>query len=442
MTVLQRLFGTGTVPHNCRVVTRYGPCRFGQSVFNSVIQTVDENTAVADTSTSTPIYAAAAGGGGGSPDGKYKEANSSSKNRRNDRHQQHWDEILVNLTEETVSNDSFVAYDDDDETGTDDTSNKNYDHNTLICLDLFSTNDGTRPPLQPNTIQHRIWEAVPMGRAKNCPTLSSSRREQDTQSFDPTSIEEDCNGSKNSKKKNNKKKAFVSLAVVGLVMDPTGDHVLLTRRPTHMRSFPGSFVFPGGSVDDGETICQAATREIYEETKLEVPVDGWKLESIWESVYPTSSLLGPISAHHIVCYLSGRALLPGGDEKSGGGDVNGRRPVERQRRLPTIRLCDDEVDGAVWLSRNDMEWIIQASSSKPSDTFVFDKPQQQQHQDERIVDLISTKTDRHTGSVITTSVPIPLSDTSGIYPTINDDGSVCGMAQGSLFALERFCSNK
>ena len=430
---MQHLFAT--VQHNCRVVTRYGgPCRFGQSVFNSLTQTVDENTAVTDTSTS--IYAA------GSPDGKCKEGNGSCKKRKIDRNQQHWDEILVNLTEETVANDSFVASDDDDgETGTDEASNKNCGHSTLICLDLFNTNDGTRPPLQPNTFQHRTWEAIPLGRAKNCPTLSSSQRQEDPRFFDPTRIEENWNISINNKKKNKKKKAFVSLAVVGLVMDPTGNNLLLTRRPAHMGSFPGAFVFPGGSVDDGETIFKAATREIYEETNLVVPVDGWKLESIWESVYPTSSSLGPISAHHIVCYLSGQALLPGGDGESGGDDVNGRRLVERQPRLPTLRLCDDEVDGAVWLSRNDMEWIVQASSSKSSDTFDFDNPQQQR-QDERIVDLISTKTNRHTGSVISTSVPIPLRDTSGIYPTINDDGGVCGMAQGSLFALERFCSNK
>mmetsp|Transcript_59384 Transcript_59384/g.145285 ORF Transcript_59384/g.145285 Transcript_59384/m.145285 type:complete len:429 (-) Transcript_59384:5479-6765(-) len=428
MTVLQRLFGT--VPQHCRVVTRCGPCTFGQSVFNSVIQAADGNNAVAVTS----INAAA-----GSPDGKSKEGQGTSKKTLIDRNQLHWDEILVNLTEEAMAKDAAVV---DDETGMDETSNKNCAYGTKICLDLFNTNDLTRPPPPPplpKTIQHRTWEAIPMGRAKNCPTLASSRRQEDPRSFDPKSIQKNSNSSK--KKKNSKKKTFVSLAVVGLVMDPTGDHLLLTKRPTYMRSFPGAFVLPGGSVDDGETLCQAATREIYEETNIVVPVDGWTLESVWESVYPTSSLLGPISAHHIVCYLSGRALLPDGDEESDDNCVNGRLSVERRRRLPTMRLCDDEVDGAVWLSRDDMEWIIQASSSKSSDTFDFYKPQQQQ-QDQRIVDLICTKTDRRTGSVTTTSVPISLSDASGIYPTVNDDGSVCGMAQGSLFALERFCSKE
>jgi 8-oxo-dGTP pyrophosphatase MutT (NUDIX family) len=281
-----------------------------------------------------------------------------------------------------------------------------------------------------------------MGRAKNCPTLSSSSSSSTAAASKTNNNNNNNNSSSSSSSNNNtdnntdnnqtttkKEKPFVSTAVVGLVT--TGDHLLLTRRPSYMRSFPGAFVFPGGGVHDGETLSQAATREVYEETNVTVPVDNWNLECVWESVYPTSTSIGPISAHHIVCYLSGRAL-PDDDDDEDHDDTTTKelnQPANdgRHVRLPTVKLCDDEVDGAIWLSRDDMEWIIQSSSGKDVDAF---------YQEKRTVDLITTKRLLSTMTID----HIPLCDASGIYPRLNDEGSVCGMAQGSLFALEHFCS--
>ncbi len=58
-------------------------------------------------------------------------------------------------------------------------------------------------------------------------------------------------------------------AVLVLVEDaPDGPRVVLTRRREDLRSHPGQVSFPGGRLDPGETIEQAALREAWEEVAL------------------------------------------------------------------------------------------------------------------------------------------------------------------------------
>ena len=51
---------------------------------------------------------------------------------------------------------------------------------------------------------------------------------------------------------------------------PSGPDLLLTERSHTMRSHPGQVSFPGGRLDPGETAEEAALREAWEETGLEV----------------------------------------------------------------------------------------------------------------------------------------------------------------------------
>ncbi len=46
--------------------------------------------------------------------------------------------------------------------------------------------------------------------------------------------------------------------------------VLLTRRSARLRNHPGQWAFPGGRVDPGETLVQAALRELSEEVGLTI----------------------------------------------------------------------------------------------------------------------------------------------------------------------------
>jgi 8-oxo-dGTP pyrophosphatase MutT (NUDIX family) len=232
---------------------------------------------------------------------------------------------------------------------------------------------------------------------------------------------------------------FVRLAVVGLVFDPTTQQLLLTRRPDYMRSFPGAWVLPGGTVDPNESLVEAVRREVYEETGLATSTDNkhWKLESLWESVYPSTTLnnkkenavLPPptaIQTHHLVVYLSTTLSK---DQSS------------------HLNLCAEEVDGAVWLSKENVGAIVNHTK----------KGGQAYNETEPLV--LHTSGSKQGGTPMSDEPlchDVPLGHLMGIYPqtmavavgaNMNEEEEeeegdsstfLAGMAQGSLFALEEF----
>jgi 8-oxo-dGTP pyrophosphatase MutT (NUDIX family) len=75
--------------------------------------------------------------------------------------------------------------------------------------------------------------------------------------------------------------ALRKAAVVIVIAETIGDGafpdgqacVLLTRRSAHLRRHAGQFALPGGRLDEGETLEQAALRELHEELRLELQPD-------------------------------------------------------------------------------------------------------------------------------------------------------------------------
>lgn len=227
---------------------------------------------------------------------------------------------------------------------------------------------------------------VSFGRARTCPTtvVPTQIATKEQHQF----VEKPC----------------VGLAVVGLVWDSTREHLLVTQRPPYMRSFPGAWVFPGGGVEKGESLVQAVTREVSEETGL--VTNGWNIFSLWESVYPTHSQPGVgIKAHHLVIYMS--TVLHTDQE---------------------LNLCDKEVSGAVWLSRDDIQFILNDHVSQ-SDSI-----------DNAIIESNGKLITMHSNNKARQHSKIPLNNLLGIYPQQKHGASPSGMAQGSLFALKTIMS--
>lgn len=64
------------------------------------------------------------------------------------------------------------------------------------------------------------------------------------------------------------------VAIVVAKSERDGDaSVLLTKRPASLRRHAGQWALPGGRLDAGETIEQAALRELHEELRLELQAD-------------------------------------------------------------------------------------------------------------------------------------------------------------------------
>ncbi|MFV0298220.1 MAG: NUDIX hydrolase [Hyphomicrobiaceae bacterium] len=68
------------------------------------------------------------------------------------------------------------------------------------------------------------------------------------------------------------RRAAVAIVVANLETSPEAG-VLLTKRPAGLRRHANQYALPGGRLDEGETLEQAALRELHEEMRLELPPD-------------------------------------------------------------------------------------------------------------------------------------------------------------------------
>ncbi len=91
----------------------------------------------------------------------------------------------------------------------------------------------------------------------------------------------------------------IQLAVAVVIINEK--KVLLTKRTPLMKSFPNTWVIPGGHVEYGESLEDSAQREVLEEVGLEI--DNIRFLGLWESVYPPISNHKQPKRQHLVCYF-------------------------------------------------------------------------------------------------------------------------------------------
>lgn len=57
-----------------------------------------------------------------------------------------------------------------------------------------------------------------------------------------------------------------------IVVQDVGGNILLTKRARHMRTFPNSWILPGGHVEVGESLEHSVVRELREETGISIEI--------------------------------------------------------------------------------------------------------------------------------------------------------------------------
>ena len=120
-----------------------------------------------------------------------------------------------------------------------------------------------------------------------------------------------------------------------VLLESSDSMVLLTKRPTSMRTFPNVWVPPGGQVEDEESLFDAALRELKEETNLDyegIDVGQPNLLGLWESGFPLQfTPQCPPKRHHVVSYVHFKA------------------PFTAAQLNTKLKLQPSEVDKATWV---------------------------------------------------------------------------------------------
>ncbi|ELU08270.1 hypothetical protein CAPTEDRAFT_168621 [Capitella teleta] len=134
-----------------------------------------------------------------------------------------------------------------------------------------------------------------------------------------------------------------------VIVESCDGHVLLTRRAEHLRTFPGIWVPPGGHLEPGEELHEAALRELKEEVGLDVYAshcEGNRIPmlSLWESSYPPMLSLGLPKRHHIVVYSYAKL----------------KAPYTTQYLQARLKLDPTEAGACAWFNREMIAAIVDA----------------------------------------------------------------------------------
>lgn len=132
------------------------------------------------------------------------------------------------------------------------------------------------------------------------------------------------------------------------IVESADERLLLTRRDARMKFFAKAWVFPGGHVEQGESVEQAVLREIREETGLafELREGQAYLEGqpctchpflLYESVFPSLLEAGLPQSQNLIIFYH----------------------IRLQQTATSLQVLNSsEVDVSIWLSHGEMQRVL------------------------------------------------------------------------------------
>ena len=167
------------------------------------------------------------------------------------------------------------------------------DNEARVNVELVNGRLVLSPPTEEPKSPHPTYAGYPLQHFGRCPAreLTDSQRQEIPDTVSSGNV----------------------IGAVSILLESADRHVLLTRRPSHMRTFPNVWVPPGGSIEPSDKDLRAAgVRELREEVGIDLTEGNICSSSIlclWESVYPTSLEGGQPIRQHCVVYFHIKAGL-------------------------------------------------------------------------------------------------------------------------------------
>ena len=215
------------------------------------------------------------------------------------------------------------------------------------------------------------------------------------------------------------KQNYTGIAVaVAVMLESADSKVLITRRPSHMRTFPNVWVPPGGSSEGSETIIDTGLREVLEETGLDVRNDNIDLDQgapeplcLWESVYPPLLAKGDPKRHQMVVYIH----------------VKLKKCADQL--INEIKLCPQETDACAWLDLDQVKLATDYSTelNAEKNLIIYEPSKNRGDKVGHDAPLIETMKSQ---SILRSEVPM------------SGNVDVERISTGTRFALEQFYAKK